>query len=48
MDLHALKPVAEKIFEDIRVLSWDGVGVTRASYGPGETATAEYMRRFAE
>ena len=48
MDLHALKPAAEKIFEDIRVLSWDGVGVTRASYGPGETATAVYLRRFAE
>ncbi len=48
MDLVALQPFAEKLFEDIRALSFDGVGVTRDSYGAGETAAADYLRKFAE
>lgn len=48
MDIQELKPVAEQLFRDIRELSSDGVGVTRDSYGAGETAAAEYLRRFAQ
>ncbi len=39
--------MAEKIFDDIRTLSFDGVGVTRESYGRGESAAGEYLREFA-
>ncbi|MFM0738026.1 allantoate amidohydrolase [Paraburkholderia xenovorans] len=45
LDLHGL---AQKLFDDIRGISSDGVGVTRDSYGEGETATANYLRQFAE
>lgn len=47
MNLVELRPLAEKLFADVRELSFDGVGVTRESYGPGETATADYLRDFA-
>ncbi|WPB56677.1 Zn-dependent hydrolase [Xylophilus sp. GOD-11R] len=47
MNLTELRPLAEKLFDDIRALSFDGVGVTRESYGAGETATADYLRAFA-
>lgn len=47
MDLCALRPLAEKLFADVRALSFDGVGVTRESYGRGETAAADYLRQFA-
>ena len=47
MDLTSLRPIAETLFADIRELSFDGVGVTRESYGPRENAAAEYLRRFA-
>lgn len=48
MDILELKPLAEQLFADIRALSFDGVGVSRDSYGAGESATADYLRRFAE
>ena len=41
------RPLAEKLFSDVRELSFDGVGVTRESYGRGESATAAYLRDFA-
>eukprot|EP01035_Chromulina_nebulosa_P068112 gene68112-93318_t len=47
MDLLALRPLAEQLFDEVRALSFDGVGVTRESYGRGESATAEYLRDFA-
>jgi N-carbamoyl-L-amino-acid hydrolase len=47
MDLLQLRPLAEKLFADIRELSFDGVGVTRESYGRGESAVIEYLREFA-
>ncbi len=47
MNLASLRPLAEKIFEDIRALSFDGVGVTRASYGEGESAAGEYLTELA-
>ncbi|WP_420996584.1 Zn-dependent hydrolase [Cupriavidus sp. 30B13] len=47
MDIEALKPVAQTLFDDIRTLSFDGVGVTRDSYGAGESAAADYLRDFA-
>ncbi|MGJ7530290.1 hydantoinase/carbamoylase family amidase [Variovorax sp. GB1P17] len=47
MDFLALRPLAEKLFNEVRALSFDGVGVTRESYGRGESATAEYLCDFA-
>ncbi|HET7298759.1 MAG TPA: Zn-dependent hydrolase, partial [Burkholderiales bacterium] len=47
MNLLKLRPLAEKLFADVRELSFDGVGVTRESYGRGESAAAEYLRQFA-
>lgn len=37
----------KQIFEDIRSLTYDGVGVTRASYGPGEQLAIDYLIRVA-
>jgi len=48
MDILNFKPLAEQLFADIRALSFDGVGITRDSYGAGESAAADYLRRFAE
>ncbi len=47
MDILELRPVAEELFSKVRELSHDGVGVTRASYGEGESATASFLRDFA-
>lgn len=47
MDILDLKPLAEQLFADIRALSFDGVGITRDSYGAGESAAADCLSRFA-
>ncbi|MFS2162399.1 hydantoinase/carbamoylase family amidase [Variovorax sp. Varisp62] len=47
MSLLELQPMAEKLFSDVRELTFDGVGVTRQSYGRGESDTADYLRAFA-
>ncbi len=47
MNVKALQSLAEKIFADVRELSFDGVGVTRESYGHGESAAGDYLRQFA-
>lgn len=47
MTVTALRPLAEEIFDGVRKLSFDGVGVTRESYGRGEAAAASYLREFA-
>ena len=47
MNLLPLRPLAEKLFRDVRELSFDGVGVTRESYGRGESAAGDYLREFA-
>ena len=41
MELNALAPMAEQLFDDLRRLGDDGVGITRDSYGEGETAAAD-------
>jgi len=43
-----MRALAEKLFADIRQLSFDGVGITRESYGTGETAAGEYLQAFAQ
>ena len=48
MEILDLTGLAQKLFDDIRELSSDGVGVTRDSYGKGESAAADYLRHFAE
>jgi beta-ureidopropionase / N-carbamoyl-L-amino-acid hydrolase len=47
MELQSLEPLAQQLFADIRGLTFDGVGVTRASYGEGENACAAYLAQFA-
>ncbi|WP_397473870.1 hydantoinase/carbamoylase family amidase [Pusillimonas sp.] len=48
MDIMQYRDLAEKIFHDIREMSFDGVGVTRESYGSGESAAGDYLSRLAE
>ncbi|MEG1101385.1 MAG: hydantoinase/carbamoylase family amidase [Comamonas sp.] len=47
MELQSLQPLAQQLFADVRALTFDGVGVTRASYGEGENACAAYLDTFA-
>ncbi|MGI4862226.1 MAG: Zn-dependent hydrolase, partial [Janthinobacterium lividum] len=47
MDIADLRPVAQKLFTEIGALSRDGIGISRDSYGAGETATIQYLQRFA-
>lgn len=48
MTILELRPIAEHLLDAVRSLSADGVGVTRASYGAGETAASDFLREFAE
>ncbi|WP_332816046.1 hydantoinase/carbamoylase family amidase [Ramlibacter sp.] len=48
MNLSCLRPVAERIFDETRALAFDGVGITRDSYGAGESAAASYLGKLAE
>ncbi|AJX35298.1 hydantoinase/carbamoylase family amidase [Burkholderia oklahomensis] len=48
MPLAGLTPLAEQWFDEIRTLSFDGVGVTRESYGDSETAAARRLAEHAE
>ena len=47
MDILQLRALAEHMFDEVRKLSFDGVGVTRESYGKGETAAADFLRALA-
>ncbi len=47
MELNALAPMAEQLFDDLRRLGDYGVGITRDSYGEGETAAASYLTEWA-
>lgn len=42
-----LRELAHRVFEDIRDLTFDGVGVTRESYGPGVQKAAAYLEEVA-
>ena len=48
MDIFEHRAKAEQLFDAIRTLTTDGVGVTRASYGAGENAAIDYLRTFAK
>ncbi len=43
----ALRPLAVELFDELRRLSFDGVGVTRESFGTLETAAQELIARVA-
>ncbi len=43
-----LRALAEKLFADIRAISFDGVGVTRGSYSEKESEVADYLSAFAQ
>jgi len=40
--------LAKRIFDDLRAMSVDGPGVSRESYGPGETAAMAYCAELAQ
>lgn len=42
-----VQDLACKLFADLRELSFDGVGVSRETYGPGETAAMEVVEEIA-
>ena len=42
------KEFATNIFDDLRQMSVDGPGVSRSTYGPGETAAMKYCAELAE
>lgn len=44
----AMRKLAGDIFAELRRLSSDGVGITRESYGPGETAAIAHLAALAE
>jgi N-carbamoyl-L-amino-acid hydrolase len=41
-------PQAEKLFEELRALSGEGPGVTRAAYTPSESAALDFVERLAQ
>jgi len=43
----ARRKLAEELFDTLRAETFDGVGITRASYGPGEQFAHETLRRRA-
>ena len=47
MDILEQRKVAEMLFSKIGELTSDGVGVTRESYGSGESIAADFLREFA-
>ena len=45
--LERLSGIAERLFEEVRVATFDGVGITRASYGEGEERAMAIVERYA-
>jgi N-carbamoyl-L-amino-acid hydrolase len=43
-----LAELSARVFDDLRQLTGDGIGISRATYGDGESAAMEYMARLAE
>ncbi|MBR8238820.1 hydantoinase/carbamoylase family amidase [Burkholderia sp. AU42008] len=46
--LEELTPLAMQWFDETRALSFDGVGITRESYGESESAAARLLTQYAE
>jgi len=46
--LERLAGIAERLFSDVRDATFDGVGVTRASYGDGEERAMALVQAFAQ
>lgn len=42
-----LRQLALELFDQFRTMSFDGVGISRETYGPGETAAMEVIERIA-
>jgi beta-ureidopropionase / N-carbamoyl-L-amino-acid hydrolase len=43
-----LKQLAPELFDTLRDMSFDGVGISRETYGPGETVAMEVIERLAQ
>ena len=41
------RALAERLFADLHAIGWDGVGITRESYGRGETAAMDHLADLA-
>ena len=48
MDRKALSAMAARMFQELKELTGDGVGVSRQSYGPGEQQAMDYCVGVAE
>ena len=46
--LERLAGIAERLFSDVRDATFDGVGVTRASYGAGEERALALVQAYAQ
>jgi beta-ureidopropionase / N-carbamoyl-L-amino-acid hydrolase len=42
-----LRTLAERLFDQLRQMSFDGVGISRETYGPSETAAMELIEKTA-
>jgi len=47
LDLERLSGVAQRLFDEVRAATFDGVGITRASYGEGEERAMAIVERHA-
>jgi N-carbamoyl-L-amino-acid hydrolase len=47
MSVLELRGLAEQMFDEVRRLTFDGIGVTRESYGRGENLAADFLRQLA-
>ncbi|MEM8972846.1 MAG: Zn-dependent hydrolase [Pseudomonadota bacterium] len=45
---HDLKSLAQGLFDQFREMSFDGVGISRETYGPGETEAMTVIEMFAQ
>ncbi len=45
--LERLMPLADRLFSEIREKTWDGIGISRAPYGPGEQVAADVLAATA-
>ena len=43
-----LRTLAENLFDQFREMSFDGEGISRETYGPGETAAMEIIEKIAQ
>jgi len=48
LQLERLSGIAERLFDEVRTATFDGVGITRASYGEGEARAMAIVEAYAK